>query len=43
MDTVGEGEVGTNGESSTEIYTSPSIKQLEGSCCVTQGAQPGAL
>ena len=30
-------------ESSSETYMIPYVKQLGGSCCVTQGAQPGAL
>ena len=41
MDTVREGEVGPHGDSSTEIHTSPRVKSLEGSCCGTEGAQPG--
>ena len=42
-DTEQEGEGGTSGESSMETRTSPHVKQLVGSCCITRGAQPGAL
>ena len=43
--TAGEGEGGANWESSVDTYTLPCVKnsQLVGSCCITQGAQPGAL
>ena len=33
-DTVREGKGGTNSNSSTKIYTLPSIKQLAGSCYI---------
>ena len=43
-DTAGGGEAGRNWESSTEKYILPCVKQmLAGSCCLTQGAQPGVL
>ena len=43
VDTQGEGEGGMSWESSMETRTSPHVKQLVGSCCITWGAQPGAL
>ena len=43
VDTVGEGEGGTNWESSIDIYTLSSVKQWVGSCYITQGACPGTL
>ena len=43
VDTVREGEGGTNGESSIETYTSPYNRQPVGICYVTQGTQPSAL
>ena len=44
MDTAGDGEGGMNWENSTELYTLSYVKwQLVGSCCITQGALPGAL
>ena len=43
VNTTGEGDGGTNGESSTEIYTSPRVKQLEGSCCVTRSSAWGSV
>ena len=43
IDTVGEGEGGTNSEIGTEAYTLPYVKQLLGSCCITQEAQPRGL
>ena len=39
----GEGEGGTNWESSIDIYTLSSVKQWVGSCYITQGACPGTL
>ena len=43
VDKVGEGEGRTNGESSTETYILPCVKQFVGSCCIAQGTEPGAL
>ena len=43
MDVEGEGKGETNRESSTDTYTLSYVKQLMGSCSVTQGAQLGAL
>ena len=44
MDTSGEGECGTNRESSVAIYTLPRVKQTAGgSCSIAQRAQLGAL
>ena len=44
LDTAGEGEGEVNWESSTDINTlSHESRELVGSCCITQGAQPGAL
>ena len=43
MDTVREGEGGTNGESGMETYPLPHVKQMPvGIHCVTQGAQTSA-
>ena len=42
MDTEREGKGGTDGETSTDIHTPPRVKETVGSCCITQGAQPGA-
>ena len=44
MDTVGEGESETNGESSTDIYTLSGVRETAGEklLCST-GSQPGAL
>ena len=42
VDTVGKGEGGMNLESSIDIYTLSRVKQLIGSCYITQGAQLGA-
>ena len=39
--TVGWGDSGVNGESSTDIHALP-CRQLGRSCCGAQGAQPGA-
>ena len=46
VDTVGEGEGGKNGESSTETFTLSYVKQISFFfffCCMTQGTQPHAL
>ena len=43
VDTVGEGEGGTNWESSIDIYALSCVKQWVGSCYITQGACPGTL
>ena len=43
VDTAGEGESGTNGDSGTDIYTRPRVKQIARGKLLTQGAQPGAL
>ena len=43
MDTEQEGGSGMKWDSSTDMYTLPCIKQLVGSCCIAQGAQPNAL
>ena len=43
MDTVEEGEGGTNRESSTDIYTLPRVKQRASGkpVCITLAVQPG--
>ena len=44
MDTVGEGERGTNGESSIDIYTLPCVKQIAGEMLLyNTGSQPDTL
>ena len=44
VNTVGERKSEMNGESSTDIYTLPCIKEIAGEKLLyTQGAQPGAL
>ena len=43
VDTAGEVECGTSGESSTETDTLPHAPQPVGICCVKQRAEPGAL
>ena len=44
VDTVGEGEGGMGGESSSETYTLPFVKQrASGKFPYNKGAQPGAL
>ena len=43
VDTVWEGEGGTNGESSMETHTLPYVKQDRGIRCTTHRAQTGAL
>ena len=40
VDTVGEGEGGTNQQSSSDIYTALRVIKLVRSCYMTQGAQP---
>ena len=40
---VGEGKGEMDWESSIDICALPCVKQLVGSCCVTQEARPGAL
>ena len=43
VDTVGEGEGGTNWEIRIDIHTLPCAKHLAGMCCIAQGAQFGTL
>ena len=45
MDTVGEGEGGTNWDSGIDKYTLSCVKQIIVESChiITQGAQPGTL
>jgi len=44
VDTGGEEEKGTKGESRVSIYTPPGVRrQLARSCCAADGAQPVAL
>ena len=43
VNTAGEGDGGTNWESSVHLYTLPCAKQIAGSSRITQGAQPSAL
>ena len=40
---TGEGEGGTTWKSTIDIYTLPRVKELAGSRCTAQEAQPGAL
>ena len=43
VDTRGDGEGETNWESRIDIYTLLCVKQTEGNCCITHGAQLGVL
>ena len=43
VDTVGEGEGGTNQENSSDIYISLCVTELVRSCYITQGAQSRTL
>ena len=44
LDTVWEGQSDTNGESSVDIYTLPSVRWIGGEkVLVAQGVQPGTL
>ena len=42
MDTVGEGEVGVNRESSTDIYILPHVTDSQWEAAMAEGAQLGA-
>ena len=39
VDTVGEGDHGTNGEIGIETYTLPYVKQITNGSCMMQGTQ----